>query len=379
MLPLRIEKRFNAEVLYDLTKERFAQEAITRGLEQVKNGDALQRFYDQYCATGDSKYLNGVLYYAERIGMGIAFCRLSGFTDYRNSSFEDCLQELSIKLLSQLQTQYNNGKREENIVHTVQCHYRTKAIDVARMLKRQKVNHPSVSLDEMNETDDGKAFDVFGKEDLTPWDDPDDFIRKDLYRTLYRMYLNTMLQYSGEPQKVLSLCYARVLFHLQIRYDPYDIERAAEKLAKHTLTQEKWIAAIQKAQTETKASSVKWARAKMSGKTIHALIDESECLLQRNYDPSLVWGNKIRSLLNVPSPYRSGALWGTIYYTDTFSEKDTTDWVQSIHNSIADSVCRQICDDPELDKLVMQYDSPLKRRMIKKMEKRRKNNAPDER
>ena len=364
--------------LEELTKERFAHDAITRGLEQAKNKEALQRAYDQYCATGESKYLNDVLYYAERIGMRIAFNRLSGFPEYQNNSFEDCLQNITIGLFEQLRSLYDEGKTADNILVVVYCHYRTKAIDEVRKQIRRRSKIPSVSFDEMNETNEGKPLDVFGGEDLTPWDDPDDFyIRKELYKTLYHMYLDSMLQYNGEPQKVLSLCYARVLFHLQIRYDPYDIEYAAAKKISKNAGQGKWIDSIQEVQKATKASSVKWARAKMNGKTIHTLIDESQCLLQKNYDPTLVWGEKIRLYLSTPSPYCNGVLWGAICYTDTFSEADTTDWAQSIHNSIADSVCKQICDDPALDKLVMQYDSPIKRRIIKKAEKRRKNNAPD--
>lgn len=368
-----------------ISKERFAQEAITRGLEQASNEDALHRLYDQYCNTGDVKYLNDIILYAERLGMNIACGRLAGTPSYKFNDFEDCLQELSTVLFKLLQEDYRTGKRQQDIVYTIRSIYRKRTIDIVRALCRNKSDSPYVSIDQMNETEDGKTLEVVGAEDDTPWYDPEDlYVRTDLYKKLYHMYLSAMLQYNGEPQKALSLCYARVLFHLELRYDPYEIEyTAAKKFAKDTRSslsaQEKWISAIQETQKETKASSVKWAREKMNGKTIRALIDESQCLLQKNYDPNLVWGEKVRMFLSKPSPYCGGNLWGTLKYTDEFTESETTDWVQSIHNSVADAVCKQIGENPELEQLVMQYNSPIRQRMILKELRRRKNHASDER
>ena len=368
-----------------VSKERFAQKAITRGLEQASNTEKLYNLYERYCATGSAEYLNDIILVAERLGMNIAFARLAEIPHFSKSDFEDCLQELSAILFRVLEKDYKEGTRQRDIVWTIRSIYRKKTISIIRKFWRSNPTIVSYSIDEMNETEDGKTVEVIGGADDTPWYDPEDlFIRTDLHMILYRMYLNTMLRYNGEPQKVLSMCYARVLYHLELRYDPYEIEYlAAAKYANDDRTtisdQEKWIEAIQETQNETKATSVKWARKKMEGKTIQTLLDESEYMLQKSYDPDLIWGPEVCSYLNIPSRFCGGLLWGAIRYTELFSESDTTAWAQSIHNSVADSVCKQICENPELEKLVMQYNSPIRRRLIRKTGEGRENNAPYER
>ena len=70
-------------------QERFAQEAITRGLEQRTNEEALIHLYARYCVTGEKDCLSDILLYAERLCWRIAWNKLANNTFFRPSDFED--------------------------------------------------------------------------------------------------------------------------------------------------------------------------------------------------------------------------------------------------------------------------------------------------
>lgn len=366
-------------------QERFAQEAITRGLEQRTNEEALIHLYARYCVTGEKDCLSDILLYAERLCWRIAWNKLANNTFFRPSDFEDVLQDLGAELCEKLQEDLEQCIMQENIVGRIRSFYANRSIDTFRKLCKTLPTSDARSFDELNEDEEGNPKDTIGGEDPTPFVDPDDSIAQgDLSQSLYRMYLSIMLNYSGEPQKVLSLCYARVLYHLQAQLDPDEIERLAEKYyLKDARTQTedevKRIEAIQKAQERKTATSVKWARSRMAQKAIIALTDESESVIKANYFEELQWGDKMRSTLNNRSPFCNGSIWGDLVYTEVFSEEDTTAWAQSIHTSVTETLCRQIIDDPQLKELVLQYDTPIKNLFRNNPRKGGKKHASDQR
>lgn len=361
-------------------QERFAQEAITRGLEQRTNEEKLIHLYARYCVTGEKDCLSDILLYAEKLCWRIAWSRLSNNTFFKMSEFEDCLQELAVQLLEQLKRDFDHCIKQENIVGRIRSHYSNRSISIYRKLCQNEPTENAISLDELNTGEDGKPKDpgIIVEPPIADSDDQDE--QKELSQSLFRLYLENMLNYKGEPQKVLSLCYARVLYHLQSQLDPDEIERLAERIIaqddrSQTDDEIKHIEAIQKAQVRKTATSVIWARKRMADKTILFLTDESESVLKAHYHAGLCWGDEIRASLDEHSPYCDGSIWGNLVYTDVFSEKDTTAWAQSIHASVTHAVCKQINDTPELRKLVLQYDTPLKSPFRKEFRKGGEKNA----
>lgn len=347
------------------SKERFAQAAITRGLEQQTNEQALLTLYEKYCQEGDEKYLSDILLYAERIGRWIALGHLTNNTHFCSEDFQDHLQELSSVLMSQLREERANGERQKNIVWTVRSLYSKRSIDAFNKLKKCNEKPRIVSLNTMNETQDGKAREMIGGEDGMPWYDPEDLReRTDLFKTLYRMYLCNMLNYDGAPQKALSLCYARVLYHLELRYDPERMEEAvtirSHRNKKVKLdTPEQQIAAIHQAQDPATAASAKWAIRRMEGKTIRELALEAQTSIQNCFDPTLAWGTAFCSKLRKPSDYGKKTPWGRLVFTDVFSEKKLSSWDDTMHHFLVDAVCSQISDDPDLREAIWRYGSPI--------------------
>lgn len=365
------------------SKERFAQAAITRGLEQQTNEQALLALYEKYCREGDEKYLSDIILYAERIGRWIAFNRLADNTHFCADDFEDYLQELSTVLTLQLRRERAKGRRQRNIVWTVRSLYGKRSVDFFRKLKRRNEAPTIVSLDAINETQDGKTREIVGGEGGMPWYDPEDIQeRADLLNTLYRLYLCNMLNYDGAPQKALSLCYARVLYHLELRYDPEQMEEAvtirSQRNKNVTLDDpEKQIAAIQAAQNPATATSAKWAIRRMEGKTIRDLAVEAQASIQNCFDPTLAWGNAFCSKLCKPSDYTNKTPWGSLVFTSVFSEKKLSSWDEAMHHFLTNAVCSQISDDPYLREAIRRYGSPIAAWNVS--QQGRNNHAPDER
>lgn len=361
-------------------QERFTQEAITRGLEQRTNEEKIKHLYARYCVTGEKECLSDILFYAEKLCWRIAWSRLSNNTFFRKSDFEDCLQELAFQLLKQLTEDFNHGIKRENIVGRIRSHYCYRSISIFRGLCESEPTENAFSLEELNTDENGNPKDtgIIFEPPITYWNVPNE--QQELSRSLFQLYLGNMLNYVGEPQKVLSLCYARVLYHLQLQLDPAEIERLAKKYyTSDTENEAKRIEAIQKAQERKTATSVKWARERMADKTIRLLTDESESILKKHYDARLRWGAEMRAKLDVCSPFYDGSIWGSLIYTEVFSEKETTAWAQSIHASVTHSVCKEINDNPELRELVLQYGTPLKSFFQKEWQKGGEKNAPNQR
>lgn len=367
-----------------ISKERFAQTAVTRGLEQASNTEALKLLYDKYCRTGAPQYLSDILLYAERLCMKKAFERLSGISCFKRQDFEDYLQEMGCAVSRRLTEDYESGRCHPNVVALISDIYKNTTIDIVRHLISAKPGEREESLEQRNETEDGKPKEVVGEEDLQLGNDPEDAREQEaLNRQLFRMYLDQMLAYSDEPQKVLGCCYARVLYQVERLFDPEEIEDAAAvKIAKDrkggAADGKSWIAAIRAVQESHTATSVKWALGKMGARPILTLTDESELLLRRNYDPSLRWGAEMRGKMDKSCPYGEHQVWGSLIYTKVFTEKELSRWALSIHNSITDAVCRRIRETPALEELVMRRSSPFEK-LLREKKGKGKEHASDER
>ena len=149
-------------------QERFAQEAITRGLEQRTNEEALMHLYARYCVTGEKECLSDIILYAEKLCWRIAWSRLSNNTFFRKDDFEDVLQHLATELTKLLQEDLKQCIMRENIIGTIRSLYSNRSIDIFRKLCKTLPTSDARSFDELNEDEEGNPVEAPEGADTTP-------------------------------------------------------------------------------------------------------------------------------------------------------------------------------------------------------------------
>lgn len=369
-----------------ISKEQFAQAAIRRGREQASDEQTLMELYERYLQTGDTKSLNSLIQCAERLGHGIAYHVLQMSSHFKTADFEDYLQEISLRLYQKLERERASGAQQDNILYTVRRFYRLRAWDIINWLAtRQKRNGESVSLDTaLQETDDSRQTDRVSLSVELQQEDPALVSeRTALCGRLIHLYLEDMLAYEREPQKVLAVCFARVLYQIESLYDPDEIVRASEERVKKDTRKRvdettKRLEATRAAQTPATATSVGWAMRRMWGQNLASLTSEAQRSLQKNYDPTLVWGHKMVEQLSEPSTWDETWSWGEIVYTEAFTTKQTSQWSDTVHRALVHQLCAQIQTDPELRELVKTIDTPVKP-LLRQLQRRVKHDALDAR
>jgi hypothetical protein len=82
----------------------------------------------------------------------------------------------------------------------------------------------------------------------------------------------------------------------------------------------------------------------MEDRNLSQLGDFSEQALLRFFGRPLLWGPAFRQHMQQPGP--SGAqLWGELVYTETYSENQTSDWIESITKTIVQKCASQTARD----------------------------------
>ena len=146
---------------------------------------------------------------------------------------------------------------------------------------------------------------------------------------LSSLFLKELMDYPDEPQKPLALMYGRILFQLAHEYGGHDaLSKAAQK--------------------STKISSPTWAHQRMGKLTLEALGDKSQQIVQQCYDKTLVWGVSFRQYMLRPLNDGTDRTWSDIVYTKSYTESDTSDWIESISKSMREKCARKIASDPDL-------------------------------
>lgn len=350
-----------------LSTERYLQTDQTPGLEGLSTEEKLYRLYDLYCETGCEDYLGDILLNAEKIGFGIAYNKLKQCSHFRRSDFMDYLQEISEMFLKKLRSDHEKKYRQENIVFTIRSFYRHRAEDLRDALASRYNGRATVSLEALNQTPDGKTIEKISTEEEPS---EEELIREkaELCNTITRLYIQTMLGRDDSPQRVMALCYARILYQLEMRYDGSRIEHHAEKLiAKDTRVKytdfEKMSIAFSAVQTPKKPSSPGWALERMGCQTLLELTADSQSSLQEHFDESLSWQKPFLANLTNPSACDKTRLWKDIVYTEHFTEKQTSAWANSVHMSVYNQLMDLIEQDADLDYDVMRLDTPIKTMM----------------
>lgn len=146
--------------------------------------------------------------------------------------------------------------------------------------------------------------------------------------------LEEIMNYSGEPQKVLALMYGKIIF--QVVKDFGNNSPLAMQAKK-----------------SSKLASPLWAHARMGRDSLQQLGNSSQAVVARFYDRSLRWGPIFTGYMNQTCDVVSGYKWGQIIYTDTYTLSQTSNWIESINKSITQRACRRLVRDP----MVMEYVS----------------------
>lgn len=146
---------------------------------------------------------------------------------------------------------------------------------------------------------------------------------------LFMIYLRELMDYSLEPQKPLALMYGNVLFNLAKEHggdDPLSL------MAKKT----------------PKVNSPEWAHRRMGKASLIQLGIYSERVVRKCCGSKLAWGSAFRDHMTELSEDGRTRKWADIIYTETYTEKQTGRWVESILQSTMVKCARQLKDEAEL-------------------------------
>lgn len=213
-----------------------------------------------------------------------------------------------------------------------------------------------VSMDGMLINDDGEYHDDRNVEfSVNPFEQMCFSRRVNDARTnsLSTLLLTELMNYPDEPQKPLALMYGRILFQLAKEYGGHDaISKAAQK--------------------STKLSSPAWAHQRMGKLTLEVLGDKSEQVVQRCYDKTLVWGTHFRQYMLHTLEDGTNRTWAEIVYTETYTEGQTSNWIESISKSMTEKCARKLAANPvqrEIAEEKLSADGIL-RKTIERIEKK---------
>lgn len=345
-----------------ISKERFSQPEQTRGLENLSLEDKLHRLYDLYCATGGEQYLGDLIYNAERLAFGIAFNRLRGNSHFRWGDFMDYLQEISILLMNKLRREYLQNKRQENIVHTIRSFYYLRGKDIGIALAKKYNGLDIRSFEALNEDADGNPRETLGEED-EQFNEELELAREkaELSRTLIKMFVENMMGSSQTPPRLMALCYCRILYQLEMRYDRAQMEAAAEKIIRRdtrtTVSDyRKMMDAYEAVQNPRKKSSPSWALERMGSRNFRELKQDSERAIQDILEPGLRWQKPFLQNMQKKSGCDRRVPWMDIVYTEHYGAKQTSALANDAYEKLVVELMDRIEADEELDREVQRLD-----------------------
>lgn len=167
--------------------------------------------------------------------------------------------------------------------------------------------------------------------------------------SLMLMFVRELMEYPNEPQKALALMYGSVLFQLAKESDSDD--RYAEEAAR-----------------STKVTSASWAHMRMGEQTILELGKDSQRVVQRTCSKSLAWGSGFRTYMQEQPKGSTYKTWAEVVYTNTYTEHETTRWIESILKStLKKCAVRLMADEEQREYAVelMGYNSKFRKALAK--------------
>ena len=231
---------------------------------------------------------------------------------------DDALQEGHMSLVTTLREHREKGKKVEFFTAFAMRLYKNKAFDFVRNSYRTKGQQEELPLE--METDEGKTVDVVPAPVETY---PEEILlskeKQRLNRTLLMVYCKNMMEDTSPPQKMLALCYGRVL---------YLLSRFGEVVK--TL------------------SSPKWAWEQVEKKSLEVLSNDSEKVLAKEIHWILKWGTDFRKALQEPTVPEEAKALGEAIYGELYTIKMLSDWMESMHKRVFKGAKKQILSDPHL-------------------------------
>lgn len=202
-------------------------------------------------------------------------------------------------------------------------------VEQTEELRRRKEPY-FISIDGMNQDRDGNYHNDRNRElsyDPFTCTRRSEQERRKIAGQLVERFLTELLNYTREPQKPLAVMYGNILFQLAKFRGKDELSLAAK--------------------ASTKVFSPTWAHARMGSRNLVELGDFSEQVLHRFFRKPMLWGPVFRHHMQQPSPVGNG-LWADIIYTETYSEGQTSDWIESITKTINQKCARQTAANQEI-------------------------------
>ena len=153
--------------------------------------------------------------------------------------------------------------------------------------------------------------------------------RDDKANRLQKLFLRELMDYSGDPPQPLAVMYGKVLFQLYREYGGND---EFAQLAKKS----------------QKVSSPQWAHRRMGNLTLRQLGDCAQKCVQRAVDKSLAWGGDFTEHMRERTEDGSAKKWADIVYTKTYTERNTSKWIESISASTEIRCSRKMKNSADL-------------------------------
>lgn len=177
-----------------------------------------------------------------------------------------------------------------------------------------------------------------------------DWMEKILY-----CYVREMLDYDDNPEKVLGLCYGRVLYQMVGRFDPEfglpeeqrwnpadPAHRSGQQIPPLSRRDEQY-------KQPASSASARWAMQQMTDRTFEHLRDESEREVSRHFGFPLRWGETFRDALRQPRVVKGNLrTLAEICYDELCTLEQVRAWCSVIHNTLLPRVYERIMADENL-------------------------------
>lgn len=220
--------------------------------------------------------------------------------------------------------------------------------------RRRKVPY-TISIDAPISDDNGRyrgerlseaSVDPFANLQRPRWE------RDEKSHRLKMMFLRELMDYPNDPPKPLALMYGNILFQL---YKDYGGNDALSRMAKES----------------TKVSSPEWAHQRMGRATLLQLGIYAERIVKKCFSKSLTWGTDFNQHMLERTADGSKRVWADIVYTKTYTEGNTSNWIESIMKSTMTKCSRKMKDDPNLTEYAIETLGAKNkfRKALEKMEK----------
>lgn len=323
-----------------MTKEIFAQSEIEKGCARQSEQDQIEQLYDTYLATGNSWVLDDLLALIAKNSRSQVTWVLSNSSYYHLADVDDALQEGSLAVSKKVKKDRVTHERQPGFSYYVRRIYRNKAVDFVKNQYEKAGQKLIMSLDALNTDEEGKIREFLGQDVFGELEESKlELERQSVCGQYLSIYVNTMMSYENDPQKPLALCFAKILYQLESLFKAFEDP--------HT------------------NSSIIWAWSRMGGKNLLQLGLDSQRSVQTYLNKNLYWKKPFLTKLTEESPY-AGILWRDLVYTQVFSKKETSNWVESIHKSVVIQTARKIQADEKLYESVMAVDSPVRREFLRR-------------